>query len=81
MIETLFGLVKEGRALLAVVWKPFWMNDWRVGRMLDWSPLVRYDGSKPSTHITTVGWRGRTYSRECRVILGWGSDNCCQKCC
>ena len=59
MMETLLGFVNEGMALCAVVWKPFEMNDWRVGRMPDLMPLSRYSGSNPSTQTTTVGFLGR----------------------
>jgi hypothetical protein len=35
MIETLFGLVKDGMQLFAVVWKPFSVKHLRVGKISD----------------------------------------------
>ena len=54
-IETLLGLVNEGIADLAVVWKPLSMNDLSVGRVPSAIPCWRYSGSNPSTQTTTVG--------------------------
>lgn len=77
MMDTLFGLVKEGMALFAVTWKPFCMNDCRVGRMPDLMPSCRYSGSNPSTHTTTVGCLGTTYSLEWRVNWDCESGTWC----
>lgn len=59
IMETLFGFVNEGMALFAGAWKPFSVNDWRVGRIPDLMPSSRYSGSKPSMQTTTVGCLGR----------------------
>jgi hypothetical protein len=55
MIDTLFGLVKEGMQLLAVEWNPQSTNFLNVGNKPLSKADSRYFGSNPSMHMTTVG--------------------------